>query len=60
MFEKKIFNYYEAADILCISHNTLRKWVSDKKLVKGEHFIKLGSAVRFNEDQISKLISGGV
>ena len=52
----KLLNYKEAAEILGLSDQTLRQWVSGEKI----HFVKLGRAVRFTPEMINNMILKGV
>jgi excisionase family DNA binding protein len=47
-----LINVPEAAELLRISVNTLRQWISQRKVPT----IKLGKAVRFSPDDLRKLI----
>lgn len=51
----KLFNYSEAAELLGISQNTLRQYVSRKRIP----FTKIGRNVRFTQDQIQEIIDAG-
>ena len=52
----KLLNYQEAAEILNLSPQTLRQWVSGERIP----FIKLGKAVRFSVEMINDMITNGV
>ncbi len=52
----KLLNYQEAAEILNLSPQTLRQWVSGERIP----FIKLGKAVRFSQEMINNMIMRGV
>ncbi len=49
----QLFDYKEAAQVLHLSHFTLRAWVSEKRL---EH-TKLGGRVFFTRDQLAQIIA---
>jgi excisionase family DNA binding protein len=44
-----LLTYNEAADILAVKPQTLRQWVSTKRIP----YVKIGSAVRSDSDRIS-------
>lgn len=52
----KLLTYKEAAEILGLSDQTLRQWVSGEKIP----FVKLGRAVRFTPAMINDMILKGV
>jgi len=52
----KLLTYKEAAEILGLSDQTLRQWVSGERIP----FIKLGKAVRFSPQMINDMILKGV
>ena len=52
----RLFNYIEAAKILGLQPQTLRQWVSAKRIP----FLKLGKSVRFSPEMIEKIIREGV
>ena len=52
----RLFNYIEVAEILGLQPQTLRQWVSGKRIP----FIKLGKSVRFSPEMIEKIIKDGV
>jgi len=47
---KRLLTYRELADILGLSHATLRKWVCTRRIP----YLKLGGCVRFNAEEISR------
>jgi excisionase family DNA binding protein len=47
-----LLTYNEAADILAVKPQTLRQWVSTKRIP----YVKIGSAVRFRPDQLEEFI----
>lgn len=47
-----LLTYAEVAEILGLKTNTLRVWVSSKKIP----CVKLGGAVRFTPDMVQRLI----
>lgn len=49
----ELLNYEAAAQVLHLSHYTLRRWVSEKRL---EH-IKLGGRVFFTRAQLAQIIA---
>ena len=48
-----LLNEIEAAKQLCLTTHTLRKW---RWLGKGPNFIKIGSAVRYEQEEITTFI----
>ena len=48
-----LINEIQAAEQLCLTPSTLRKW---RYLRKGPDFIKIGTAVRYNPDTIRAFI----
>ncbi len=53
---ESLLTYQEVADILHIKPQTLRAWVSAKKIP----CIKLGTAVRFTKEQIETIVNNGL
>ena len=49
---QRLLTYQDAADILHIKPQTLRQWVSAKKI----DYVKIGSAVRFKRGHIEDFI----
>lgn len=49
---QKLINQKQAAKILGISPQTLRRWVKDSKVPH----VRVKTVVRFNEDSIKKLV----
>lgn len=49
---QRLLTYNEAADILAVKPQTLRQWVSTKRIP----YVKIGAAVRFRQDQLEELI----
>ena len=47
----------EVAKRLSLTTNTLRKW---RCLGKGPNFIKIGSAVRYEQEEITTFIEGSI
>ncbi|MCF7948731.1 MAG: helix-turn-helix domain-containing protein [Spirochaetaceae bacterium] len=47
------YDYFQAAEILGISHATLRRWVADGKI---KNYFKLGNKVRFSQNHISEIL----
>ena len=50
--KQNLLSYQEVADILGLKPNTLRAWVSARKIP----FVKLGSAVRFTPKMVDEII----
>ena len=48
-----LLNEIEVAKQLCLTTHTLRKW---RWLGKGPNFIKIGSAVRYDQEEITTFI----
>ena len=48
----RLLTYQDAADILAVKPQTLRQWVSQKRIP----FVKIGAAVRFTPDQLESFI----
>lgn len=51
-----LLTYQEAADILAVKPQTLRQWVSAKRIP----YVKIGASVRFTTDQIEDFIRDSV
>lgn len=51
-FKQNLLSYQEVADILGLKPNTIRAWVSARKIP----FVKLGSAVRFTPKMVDEII----
>jgi len=51
-----LLTYQEVAGILNIKPQTLRAWVSAKRIP----YIKLGTAVRFTREQVESLVNSGL
>ena len=51
----KLYDYFEAADILGLSHNTLRQWVSRKRVP----YTKLGKRTVFTSEQLHQIVQAG-
>ena len=49
----QLFDYSAAAEVLHLSHFTLRRWVSEKRV---KH-IKMGSKVFFSRAQLAQIIT---
>ncbi len=49
----QLFDYAAAAEVLHLSHFTLRRWVSEGRL----NHIKLGGRVFFTREQLSQTIT---
>ncbi|MBW8003126.1 MAG: helix-turn-helix domain-containing protein [Planctomycetes bacterium] len=49
----QLFDYRAAAEVLHLSHFTLRRWISEKRL---EH-VKLGGRVFFTKSQLAQIIT---
>jgi excisionase family DNA binding protein len=49
---QRLLNVPEAATLLCVSPNTLRQWISQRRVP----VVKLGKAVRFAPDDLQKFI----
>jgi excisionase family DNA binding protein len=49
-----LLTYNEAAEILAVKPQTLRQWVSAKRIP----YVKIGAAVRFSPDQLEDFIRG--
>ncbi len=47
-----LLTYKEATEILAVKPQTLRQWVSTKRIP----YVKIGSAVRFRPDQLEEFI----
>jgi excisionase family DNA binding protein len=47
-----LLTYQDAADILGLTPQTLRQWVSERKI----SYVKIGSAVRFKKEHIDEFI----
>ena len=54
---KSLINEIEVARQLCLTTHTLRKW---RFLGKGPNFIKIGSSVRYEQEEITKFIEGNI
>lgn len=52
---EKLLNSNELAEYLGVAPQTIRIWVSQKRIP----FLKLGSAVRFSSDQIEEILRKG-
>ena len=50
---QKLLKYEEMADLLGISHNTLRNWVSARRVP----YVKVGKLVRFDPAQVMEYIN---
>lgn len=48
----RLLTYQEAAEVLAVKPQTLRQWVSKKRIP----FVKIGAAVRFTPDQLESFI----
>lgn len=51
--QKYLLTYKEVAEILGLKENTLRVWVSNRKIP----FVKMGSAVRFTPEMVQQFIA---
>ena len=51
---QRLLTYQEAAEILAVKPQTLRQWVSAKRIP----YVKIGAAVRFSPDQLEDFIKG--
>ena len=49
---EKLLNYCELAELLGLSPQTIRTWVSMKKIP----FLKINGAVRFSQQEIDEII----
>jgi len=52
---ERLVNYEQLAEILGLSANTLRVWVSARKIP----FTKIGGAVRFTSEQVESIVNRG-
>lgn len=50
---KKYFTLEEAADYLCLSPNTMRKWVAERKNLA---YIKVGRRIIFDGQELENFI----
>ena len=50
---EQLFSEREAADLLCLSIPTLKKWRYSNRIP----YIKLGNSVRYSESQLEKLLA---
>ncbi len=53
---QRMYTYKEVGQILKISEQTLRQWVSAGIIP----FVKLGRAVRFTKDMVNNMMTNGV
>ena len=53
---ESLLTYQEVADILHIKPQTLRAWVSAKRIP----YVKLGTAVRFTREQVEAIVNNGL
>ncbi len=49
---ERLINCYELAEYLAVAPQTVRIWVSQKRIP----FLKIGAAVRFSQDQIDEIL----
>ena len=52
----KMVSLYEAADILNVHANTLKKWISQGKV----NAVKMGRAWKLSEDEVERIKKEGV
>ena len=52
----KLYTAKETAEILGIKESTVRKWVLEKRIP----YVKVGTALRFNANEIEKIVSQGL
>ena len=52
---ERLINSKELAEYLGVAPQTVRIWVSQRKIP----FLKLGSAVRFSQEQVEEILRNG-
>lgn len=55
MTERRLVNVVELAEYLGVAPQTIRVWVSQKRI----SYLKIGAAVRFSSEQIEEILQKG-